>query len=130
MSTFEKAKIRQMAATTETDWAAVYEELLPKVYRYFCLRLGDQLEAEDLAATTFEHAWRDRERYRKDLGTFTNWLFGIAGHVAITHFRKHKQEQECTRKWKSEVNSPTRPLFRVHKPPAANTCTALSFLTY
>ena len=30
------------------------------------------MEAEDLTAATFERAWRDREQYQKDLGTFTN----------------------------------------------------------
>ena len=75
MSTFEKAKLTDSASAAEIDWAAIYEELLPRVYHYFCLRMGDRLEAEDLTAATFERAWRDRERYRTDLGTFTNWLF-------------------------------------------------------
>lgn len=96
MSTFEKAKTAQITANTGIDWASTYEELLPKVYHYFCLRVGERLEAEDLTAATFERAWRDRERYRHDLGTFTNWLFGIARHIAITHFRRNKHEQLAT----------------------------------
>jgi RNA polymerase sigma-70 factor (ECF subfamily) len=107
MSTFEKAKASQITASAETDWDSVYKELLPKVYHYFCLRVGDWLEAEDLSATTFERAWRDRERYRKDLGTFTNWLFGIAHHVTIAHFRKNKQEQVINEPVATEVNRPT-----------------------
>src|ERR671925_1490734 len=107
MSAFGKAKIAQRAATTEIDWATVYEELLPKVYHYFCLRLGDRLEAEDLTAATFERAWRDRERYRNDLGTFTNWLFGIARHVTITHFRQHKQEETMPEQGAESVHRPT-----------------------
>lgn len=106
MSTFEKAKAVQ-AMATEIDWMAVYEELLPKVYHYFCLRVGDRLEAEDLTAATFERAWRDRERYRNDLGTFTNWLFGIARHVKITHFRKAEHEQVITGPEILEVSRPT-----------------------
>ena len=62
MSAFEKAKISQVSAAAEVDWASTYQELLPKVYHYFCLRIGDRLEAEDLTAATFERAWRDRER--------------------------------------------------------------------
>lgn len=106
MSTFGKAKIVQITAATEVDWAEVYEELLPKVYHYFCLRIGDRLEAEDLTAATFERAWRDRERYRKDLGTFTNWLFGIAHHVAIGYFRKYNQGQMISEPEASEVYRP------------------------
>ena len=106
MSTFEKANAAQ-ATATETDWAAVYEELLPRVYHYFCLRVGDQLEAEDLAAATFERAWRNRERYQKDLGAFSNWLFGIARHVTITHFRRHKQEGTLPEQEAESVHRPT-----------------------
>lgn len=91
MSTLGKVKTAQIPADIEIDWSDVYGELLPKVYHYFCLRVGDRLEAEDLSAATFERAWRDRERYQKALGTFTNWLFGIARHVAIAHFRQTRQ---------------------------------------
>ena len=107
MSTFQRAKTAQISTATKIDWAAAYEELLPKVYHYFCLRTGDRLEAEDLTATTFERAWRDRERYQKDLGTFTNWLFGIARHVTITHFRQNKHEQVLTEPEILEVSRPT-----------------------
>jgi RNA polymerase sigma-70 factor, ECF subfamily len=92
MSAFGKAKITRVAADTEIDWAAAYEELLPRVYHYFCLRTGDRLEAQDLTAATFERAWRDRERYRQDLGAFTNWLFGIARHILIAHYRQNHRE--------------------------------------
>jgi hypothetical protein len=91
MKVFEKAKITCETTISEVNWAKIYEELLPKVYHYFCLRTGNPWEAEDLTAETFERAWRDRRRYRQDLGTFTHWLFGIARHVVITHFRKNEQ---------------------------------------
>jgi RNA polymerase sigma-70 factor, ECF subfamily len=107
MSIFGKIKAAQITSATEIDWASAYEELLPKVYHYFCLRVGDRLEAEDLTAATFERAWRDRERYRKDLGTFTNWLFGIARHVGINHFRQNKQGQAITEPATAEVSRPT-----------------------
>ncbi len=107
MSALGKAKIAQRAATTEIDWTAVYEELLPRVFHYLCLRVGDPLEAEDLTAATFERAWRDRERYRNDLGTFTNWLFGIARHVTITHFRQYRQAQTIPEQEAESIHRPT-----------------------
>lgn len=107
MSTFEKAKIADSASAVEIDWAVVYEELLPKVYHYFCLRIGDRVEAEDLTAATFERAWRDRERYRKDLGSFTNWLFGIAHHVAIHHFRKSRPVRDLDTSLTEPLHRPT-----------------------
>jgi RNA polymerase sigma-70 factor (ECF subfamily) len=107
MSAFEKAKLTQINAATDIDWASAYEELLPKVYHYFCLRIGDRVEAEDLTAATFERAWRDRERYRNDLGSFTNWLFGIARHVTITYFRQNKQEESIPEAAIDAIDRPT-----------------------
>ena len=107
MSAFGKVKTAQIATAKEIDWESAYQELLPKVFHYFCLRVGDRLEAEDLTAATFERAWRDRQRYRHDLGTFTHWLFGIAGHVAITHFRQNKQEQASPEQETAQVSRPT-----------------------
>jgi RNA polymerase sigma-70 factor, ECF subfamily len=73
------------------DWDAAYRTLLPKVYRYFCYKVGEGQLAEDLTATTFEKAWRRRWRYRRKLGTVSTWIFAIARHVAIDHFRTAKE---------------------------------------
>ena len=107
MSSFNRAKAARISVTQDIDWESAYEDLLPKVYHYFCLRTGDRHEAEDLTAATFERAWRDRERYRKDIGALTNWLFGIARHVVITHFRQNRQEQALTELSKQEFSRPT-----------------------
>lgn len=90
MDALNKLMTTPVAAELEVDWESAYKELLPKIHHYFCLRIGDHLEAEDLTASTFERAWRNRNRFRNDIGTFSNWLFGIARHVAVSHFREYK----------------------------------------
>lgn len=107
MSSFNRAKAAPIVINQDVDWGLAYEELLPKVYHYFCLRTGDHLEAEDLTAATFERAWRDRERYRKDIGVFTHWIFGIAKHVAITHFRQNRHEPAFNEQSTQEFPRPT-----------------------
>ncbi len=88
MSTSSRAEADRLAVISEVDWASAYQELLPRVYHYFSLRMGDSQEAQDLTAATFERAWQHRARYRRDLGAFSRWVFGIARHVAIAHYRK------------------------------------------
>ena len=83
-----------LSATDETDWEALYRELLPKVYAYFAYRIGSRQSAEDLTATTFERAWKGRHRYRRDSAAFSAWLFGIARNVAREHFRQPRPEIE------------------------------------
>ena len=78
------------APAREADWDALYELELPRIYNFFRYRVGDGPEAEDLTATTFEKAWRARQRYRRDLASFRTWLFAIARNVAIDHFRQKR----------------------------------------
>ncbi len=74
-------------AAPEADWPAVYAQQLPRIYNFFRYRLGHEALAEDLTSRTFEKAWRDRHRYRRDLAGFNTWLLRIARNVAIDHFR-------------------------------------------
>jgi len=90
---------RLTAATQPVDWDAVFTALLPKVYRYFCYRVGEGALAEDLTATTFEKAWTKRTRYRRDLSSFATWVFTIARNVATDHFR-------TARAWASRRSPP------------------------
>jgi RNA polymerase sigma-70 factor (ECF subfamily) len=76
----------------EIDWEATYREYLPRIYNFFRYRLGDRALAEDLTAATFEKAWRERSRFRRDLSAFSTWLFTIARNVAIDHFRKKEPD--------------------------------------
>jgi RNA polymerase sigma-70 factor, ECF subfamily len=86
-----EAATRSTTARAEpVDWDAAYRELLPKVYRYFCYKVGEGQLAEDLAATTFEKAWRQRRRYKRKLGAVSTWVFSIARHVAIDFYRTRK----------------------------------------
>ena len=76
----------------EVDWESVYQAELPRIYNFFRYRVGDERLAEDLTAETFEKAWRNRQRYRRDLAAFSTWLFTIARHAAADHFRKPHPE--------------------------------------
>lgn len=79
-------------SATETDFEALYRAELPRIYNFFRYRVGDGPLAEDLTSETFEKAWRNRARYRRDLSAFSTWLFTIARRVAIDHYRKQRSE--------------------------------------
>ena len=74
------------------DWDAVYREELARVFNYFRYRGFERATAEDLTSTTFEKAWRARERYRKDRAAVSTWLVAIARNVAIDHLRRPRRE--------------------------------------
>ncbi len=75
---------------SETDFEELYRIELPRVYNYFRYRVGDGPVAEDLTSETFEKAWRNRWRYRRDLAAFSTWVFTIARRVAQDHYRKRR----------------------------------------
>jgi RNA polymerase sigma-70 factor (ECF subfamily) len=81
---------RLVKSGTTRDFETVYQAELPRVYNFFRYRVGDDQIAEDLTAETFEKAWRNRQRYRDDLASFSTWLFTIARRVAMDHFRKRR----------------------------------------
>ena len=74
------------------NWREVYDHLLPRVFHFFCYKVGDRLIAEELTAITFEKAWLNRENYKHDQGAFQFWLFGIAQRVAVDHFRRDRHD--------------------------------------
>jgi RNA polymerase sigma-70 factor (ECF subfamily) len=79
-------------AVEEIDWQEVYDHCLPRVYHFFCYKVGNSVLAEDLSAITFEKAWLSRRNFRKDIGLMPAWLMGIARNVASDHFRKRFRE--------------------------------------
>ncbi len=84
-------RILPWAAAREAEWEALFEDQLPRVYNFFRYRLGDGPEAEDLTADTFERAWRNRGRYRRDLAGFSTWIFTIARRLAVDHYRARRE---------------------------------------
>ncbi|HEX2981229.1 MAG TPA: sigma-70 family RNA polymerase sigma factor [Anaerolineaceae bacterium] len=72
------------------DFDAVYRAEVTRVFNFFRYRVGDDQLAEDLTAETFEKAWRNRERYRRDRAAFSTWLFTIARRVAVDHYRRRQ----------------------------------------
>src|SRR5688500_725693 len=81
------ARLMPWISRDEVDWDVVYAEQLPRVLNFFRYRCGNVADAEDLTSITFEKAWRGRDRYRRDKGAFSTWLFTIARNAAVDHYR-------------------------------------------
>src|SRR5688572_16757384 len=78
------------------DWIFVYEEYMPRVYKFFRYRVRDAALAQDLTATTFEKAWRMRRSYRADLSGVYTWLLTIARNTATDYFRLKRPEDSLS----------------------------------
>jgi RNA polymerase sigma-70 factor, ECF subfamily len=74
-------------------FADVVAEHLDAVYRYLVYLTGDREAAEDLAADTFEKAFRSWRRFDPRRGAPRTWLCRIAHSVAVDWFRAEARRQ-------------------------------------
>ena len=78
-------------ASTE-HFRQLYERAHLSIYRYiYSLHGGPAEEVEDLAAETFERAWKGRKRFRGDEDAATGWLITIARNLVVDAQRKRRQ---------------------------------------
>jgi RNA polymerase sigma-70 factor, ECF subfamily len=57
------------------------------VYRYFRTRTGSADDADDLTQQTFTNAWRAFSQSSHGCDATAAWIFTIARHVAVDHYR-------------------------------------------
>lgn len=74
-------------------FADVVAEHLDAVYRYLVYLTGDRAAAEDLAAETFEKAFRTWRRFDPRRGAPRTWLCKIAHSAAVDWFRAEARRQ-------------------------------------
>jgi len=88
------------ARDARPGFAEVAADQLDAVYRYLVFLTGDRTAAEDLAAETFEKAFRTWRRFDPRRGSTRTWLCQIARTSAIDWFRA-----EARRKRREETYS-------------------------
>jgi RNA polymerase sigma-70 factor, ECF subfamily len=79
--------LRLPRAGAQPSFDEVVAEQLDAVYRYLVYLTGDRSAAEDLAAETFEKAFRSWRRFDPRRGAPRTWLCTIARGVAVDWFR-------------------------------------------
>ena len=81
------------ALGVRSGFADVVAEQLDAVYGYLVYLTGDRSAAEDLAAETFEKAFRTWRRYDPRRSSARTWLCKIARNVAIDWFRAESRRR-------------------------------------
>jgi RNA polymerase sigma-70 factor (ECF subfamily) len=91
-------------------FGAFYDEALPAIYGYFLRRCGgERTIAEDLTQEVFMAAVRQIGR-GVAVEEPLRWLYGIARHRLIDHYRQHLRESERVVAWndRAEVHADDR----------------------
>ena len=80
-------------AAGRPGFAEIATRELDAVYRYLVYLTGDRSAAEDLAAETFEKAFRTWRRFDPRRGSPRTWLCRIARNVAVDWFRAESRRR-------------------------------------
>jgi RNA polymerase sigma-70 factor (ECF subfamily) len=87
-----KHEVRRAARGDEDAAALLFDHYYPRVYRYAVVRLGEQHDAEDVAAETFARILRGLDGFKWQGGGFEAWLFRIVANLVVDHFRHRSHE--------------------------------------
>jgi RNA polymerase sigma-70 factor (TIGR02952 family) len=85
--------IDQIGSSAAQAFTDLYEQYLPKVYRYISYRITDTHMAEDLTSAVFEKALTKFKSYSSEKASFSTWIFTIARNTLTDHYRVvHRQQ--------------------------------------
>ena len=74
-------------------FAGLYDEFMPKVFRYIHCKVNDEQLTEDLTSMVFEKALVNFASYSRDKAAFSTWIFSIARNTVIDHYRTAARRQ-------------------------------------
>jgi RNA polymerase sigma-70 factor (ECF subfamily) len=84
----EENLVRRAKERDGRAFAQLYEEYFDKIFRYVALKIGDQMEAEDITQQVFLNAIRAISSFKLKGIPFSAWLFRIAHNQVVDHLRK------------------------------------------
>jgi RNA polymerase sigma-70 factor, ECF subfamily len=99
-------------------FADVVAEHLDAVYRYLVYLTGDRSAAEDLAAETFEKAFRSWRRFDPRRGAPRTWLCRIAHSTAVDWFRAEARRRRREETYALDLEESEEAQFAEGLPPA------------
>lgn len=95
----------------ESAFEELYNCLVSDIYRYTASRMPED-QASDLVSEIFFRMWKKLPTFQGHAhGQFRAWMFTIAHHLVIDHYRTHKQlfpiEEDMDFEDEDEMNSPS-----------------------
>jgi RNA polymerase sigma-70 factor, ECF subfamily len=92
-NSWDEASERALVEAAKLDSAAfgrIYQQYLPRIYRYLRLRLGSEDDAADITQQVFLQALAALPGYREKGLPFAAWLFRIARNAALNANQRHR----------------------------------------
>lgn len=86
----ERILIKKAQKGEADAFGILYDQYLPKIYRFVRVKVSQREEAEDLTHQAFLNAWKNIGEYTPQGYTFGSWLYRIARNIITDHYRRSK----------------------------------------
>jgi RNA polymerase sigma factor (sigma-70 family) len=86
----------KQGSTNTEIFAELYDEFMPKVFRYISYKVNNEQLTEDLTSTVFEKALVNFHRYSSNKAAFSTWIFSIARNTIIDYYRTTSKRQHTS----------------------------------
>ena len=84
----EESLARRAQEGDQVAWTQLYENNFDRIYRYVVLKIGNKMEAEDIAQQVFLNALKSISAFRWKGAPFSAWLFRIAHNQVVDYLRR------------------------------------------
>ena len=84
----EEELIKRAQHRDQEAFAQLYEAYFDKIYRYIFLKIGSEMEAEDMTQQVFLKALESLSSFKWQGKPFSTWLYRIAHNQIVDYFRK------------------------------------------
>ena len=89
----EQSLVNRAQHKDKEAFAQLYEKYFDRIYRYIFLRVGSQMEAEDLTQQVFLNALKSIRSFKWRGTPFSAWLYRIAHNLVVDYLRKSKKRE-------------------------------------
>lgn len=73
--------------------AQVYDNYVNGIFKYFYVRTSSRELSEDLTSKTFEKVLKNFEKYDKEKGAISTWVYTIASNTLIDYYRVNSKKK-------------------------------------
>ncbi|MDH5695483.1 MAG: sigma-70 family RNA polymerase sigma factor [Dehalococcoidia bacterium] len=87
----EESLVRRAKQHDQEAFAQLYEAHFDKIYRYVTIRIGNEMEAEDMTQQVFLKALQSISSFKWRGIPFSAWLFRLAHNQVVDYFRGKKR---------------------------------------
>lgn len=88
----EESLVHRAKKGEEQAFARLYEAHFDRIYRYVALKIGDRIEAEDMAQQVFVNAYKSLPNFRWQKTPVSAWFFRIAHNLVVDYLRRKTKQ--------------------------------------